>query len=351
MLQETVVGGFGGGGHRYGPGGGRYGERAARGGGESYDGLIYAITSSKDTVVAIDGASGAVTAIPVGKGPKAVAVNPVKNRAYVINEFSGTMSVIDGATNRVSATVDVGPLPSSIALNPETNKIYVARSYGNGFITVVDGATNTPTQVKVGVEANAIAVNSKSNKIYLVGYEDHSVTVVDGATDTSSKVPAGTHLWEIAVDPARNRIYLPNSGDGRVDVIHDQSSSTVAAGSFPCAVALDPASDRAYVLNYGSDSYGGEYRKQHGDGDGAHGKTATGDRGEREDPSDLRGEYAQRNVTVIDGNTHTVVAVVAAGEGPYSIAVNAVTNKVYVANRLSRKVTVIDGETNRSSEL
>ena len=98
---------------------------------------------SKDTVVAIDGASGVVTAIHVGKGPKAVAVNPVSNRAYVINEFSGTMSVIDGATNRVSATVDVGALPSSIALNPVTNKIYIARSYGNGFITVVDGATNT----------------------------------------------------------------------------------------------------------------------------------------------------------------------------------------------------------------
>jgi DNA-binding beta-propeller fold protein YncE len=60
--------------------------------------VIYAITSSKDTVTAIDGATGAATTIKVGSGPKAVAVNPVTNRAYVICELSGSMSVIDGTT-------------------------------------------------------------------------------------------------------------------------------------------------------------------------------------------------------------------------------------------------------------
>jgi DNA-binding beta-propeller fold protein YncE len=45
------------------------------------------------------------------------------------------------------------------------------------------------------------------------------------------------------------------------------------------------------------------------------------------------------------------VAVVAAGDGPYSVAVNEATNKIYVANRLSDKVTVIDGATNRASEI
>ncbi len=70
--------------------------------------MVYAITSSKDTVTAIDGTTGTATTIKVGSGPKAVAVNPMTNRAYVINELSGSMSVIDGATNRVMATVDVG---------------------------------------------------------------------------------------------------------------------------------------------------------------------------------------------------------------------------------------------------
>lgn len=35
-----------------------------------------------------------------------------------------------------------------------------------------------------------------------------------------------------------------------------------------------------------------------------------------------------------------------ADKGPWAVAVNAGTNMIYVANRLSAKVTVIDGRTN-----
>jgi YVTN family beta-propeller protein len=49
-------------------------------------------------------------------------------------------------------------------------------------------------------------------------------------------------------------------------------------------------------------------------------------------------------VTVIDGATNATITVVA-GSGPDSIAVNGITNKIYVANNLAGTVTVIDGVT------
>ena len=52
------------------------------------------------------------------------------------------------------------------------------------------------------------------------------------------------------------------------------------------------------------------------------------------------------DVTVIDGATNTVVATVMAGTTPFAVAINPVTNKIYVANRGSDNVTVIDGATN-----
>jgi YVTN family beta-propeller protein len=51
------------------------------------------------------------------------------------------------------------------------------------------------------------------------------------------------------------------------------------------------------------------------------------------------------NVTVIDGATNTTTTV-AAGSNPSAIAVNSVTNKVYVANQDSNNVTVIDAVSN-----
>jgi len=51
------------------------------------------------------------------------------------------------------------------------------------------------------------------------------------------------------------------------------------------------------------------------------------------------------DVTVIDGLTNNTTTV-AAGTNPYAVAVNPVTNKIYVANNGSSNVTVIDGATN-----
>ncbi|MGA3092438.1 MAG: hypothetical protein ABSD75_27865 [Terriglobales bacterium] len=51
------------------------------------------------------------------------------------------------------------------------------------------------------------------------------------------------------------------------------------------------------------------------------------------------------NVTVIDGTTNTLQSVGAA-TGPLAVAVNLVTNKIYVANSDSNSITVIDGASN-----
>ena len=52
------------------------------------------------------------------------------------------------------------------------------------------------------------------------------------------------------------------------------------------------------------------------------------------------------NVTVIDGATNTMTTAVTVGNAPDAVAVNPVTNQVYVANQLSDNVTVINGATN-----
>ena len=53
-------------------------------------------------------------------------------------------------------------------------------------------------------------------------------------------------------------------------------------------------------------------------------------------------------MTVIDGATNSTTTV-SAGTEPYSVAVNPVTNKIYVANVRSGNVTVIDGATNSTA--
>src|SRR5713101_4159302 len=51
---------------------------------------------------------------------------------------------------------------------------------------------------------------------------------------------------------------------------------------------------------------------------------------------------------VASAHGQMVTATVAVGSGPNAIAVNQATNKIYVANRVSNNVTVIDGATNNT---
>jgi YVTN family beta-propeller protein len=55
------------------------------------------------------------------------------------------------------------------------------------------------------------------------------------------------------------------------------------------------------------------------------------------------------SVTVIDGSTNNITTTVTVGGEPAAIAVDAVTNQVYVVNTQSDTVTVIDGVTNNTT--
>jgi YVTN family beta-propeller protein len=101
--------------------------------------------------------------IAVGAFPTGIAVNAVTNTVYVTSINSQSMSVIDGATDTVTATlISVGTNPNAVAVNPVTNKVYIADDCGGELssgapvqnLTVIDGATNKVTIAYLVVSAS-----------------------------------------------------------------------------------------------------------------------------------------------------------------------------------------------------
>jgi len=111
------------------------------------------------TVAALDGASGTLLAtVPVGSRPGALTVNASTGRVYVVNQGSNSLSVIDGATNTVVASVSVGAAPVGIALNPATSRVLVTNA-GSNDATLVDAATNAVIATLPLGGAGAVAAN------------------------------------------------------------------------------------------------------------------------------------------------------------------------------------------------
>ena len=86
-------------------------------------------------------------------------MNPVTNKIYVANDGSSNVTVINGANQHGHHHGDrLGAYPDAVAVNPVTNVIYVANSAveGPGNVTVINGATNAVTAtVAVGTESQS----------------------------------------------------------------------------------------------------------------------------------------------------------------------------------------------------
>ena len=94
------------------------------------------------------------------------------------NQLGNTVSVINGRTNAVTATIRLGNFPFAVAVDPKTNTIDVT-TFNANTVLVINGRTNTlNATIHVGSEATGIAVDWKTNTAYVANISGHTVSVL-----------------------------------------------------------------------------------------------------------------------------------------------------------------------------
>jgi YVTN family beta-propeller protein len=246
----------------------------------------------------------AVDSYPIG-----VAVNPITKKVYVTNEFSNTVSVINGATDSVTDTIGVGSFPYGVTVNPFNDRVYVTNR-GSNSVSVIDGPTNAKlANIIVGNSPVGIAVNPSTNWIYVTDINSGTMSVIDGITNkVTDTITVGKAPYGVAVNPITNKVYVTNIESNTVSVIDGRTnkvSANITVGKSPVGVSVNTLTNIIYITN-----------------------------------------HVPGTVSVIDGRTNKVSANITVGKSPVGVSVNPITNKVYVTNIESNTVSVIDGRTN-----
>jgi YVTN family beta-propeller protein len=182
--------------------------------------------------------------------------------AYVANNGSGTLSVIDAATNTVTATVNVASGPTGVAVDPLTGVVYVTNTDSDS-VSVVSPTTDAVTTtipLAFGAAPMGIAITPNGASAYVADAGTNTVSVVDTSTNAVTvTIPVGSTPEAVAAGPVGAYVYVTNLLSKSVSVIATGSNTvkaTVAVGYFPSAVTVNPLGTDAYVTNEcGSDKY------------------------------------------------------------------------------------------------
>lgn len=130
------------------------------------DALLAVVNNLNDSVTLINVAGDANTKlaeVKVGHEPRTVALSPDKHWAYVTNQASASVSLIDLTTNQKVQDIPVGGEPYGVALTPDGTRAYVANSASNS-VSIIDTASNTVTATIPipGVQPRGIAITNNN---------------------------------------------------------------------------------------------------------------------------------------------------------------------------------------------
>jgi YVTN family beta-propeller protein len=233
---------------------------------------------------------------------------------------TATATPVPTATPAIAVlrSVAVGSRPQGVGVLPSSNRFFVANR-GDDTVSSLEGFFDWrhTTLPSGGHDPANVAVDADQCRMYVANSTSDSVTVFNicanrpiGSVDLGSgQAPDG-----LAVLTTTNTIYVANSGADSVAVIDGDTLSVrsrIPAGPRPAQVAVNSDTEKVYVANRGNVPAG------------------------------------PGSVTVIDAASETVIrtldlsSVDAAAE-PHSVAVNVVTNRVYVALP-SGQLVIIDG--------
>jgi len=101
------------------------------------------------------------------------SVQSLAQNAYITNNNSNTVSVIDTATNTVTGSITVGSNPFGVSVSRDGSKVYVTAGPG---VSVIDAATNSVIGSPIIVGNNSgVAVTPDGSKVYVTQNNSNTV--------------------------------------------------------------------------------------------------------------------------------------------------------------------------------
>lgn len=179
---------------------------------------------------------------------------PAPALAWITNQGSDDVSVIDLQARRVVATVPSGPAPAGVAVLPGRGEVAVAHA-GDGSIGLIDIATRREVaRIAAGAGTVGVAASADGRRLFAADWHGQALVVIDPATrQVLRRVPLGRAPAGLAVQADGRHVWVAERDDDRVALVDAEAGTLLArigvgAGAHPFALLLDEPRGRLLVL-------------------------------------------------------------------------------------------------------
>lgn len=198
-----------------------------------------------------------VATISVGSEPYAVVVSPDSSTVYVVNGGSQTVSVINAATNQVTATIDgLGNDAFLAVISPDGSTLYVTNNLSE-YISVISTASNTvTTTIPVQEGAQGLAISADGSTLYGAVASYGEVYVVNTAAESvTATIDVSSFPTNLALTADGSTLVVYNNQiagppalqfiDTATETLSSQVVASAEIGSG--GMAIDPSGTTLYI--------------------------------------------------------------------------------------------------------
>ncbi|UAJ78883.1 putative Ig domain-containing protein [Leifsonia sp. ZF2019] len=207
--------------------------------------------------------TGYSDAVGIGGAPIDVAFDASGQKAYAVNEYEVSVSVVDTSTKTAVDKIWGFPsVPLSIAVDPHQKVAYVGMQAG---VAIVDLTSDTVTGTiagYTGANATSVVFTPDGSKALVTNSISNSVSIIDTASAKQIGVVSGftgVTPKHVALSRDGRTAYVTDSGSNAISIIDVASGAQTGTisgftGAAPEGIAVSPDGTIAYVTNMGSAS-------------------------------------------------------------------------------------------------
>jgi PQQ-dependent dehydrogenase (methanol/ethanol family) len=199
-------------------------------------------------------------------------LDPARSYAYVSNEDSGDVSVIDLSSEQLAFSVPVGKRPRGMRLSADRRTLYVAVSgsakappgtdesglpapdrRADGIAVIDLASARVVRTLPSGPDPESFDLSADGRFLYVSNEDAAQTSVLDLATgEIVQQISVGGEPEGVTLCPAGTCVYVTSESEARVDVIdtiRNQVVARIATEARPRSIVFTRDGARAYVSN------------------------------------------------------------------------------------------------------